>query len=39
MTLKKQIEEESMKVGWSRDDVPDRLMWIVGITQIATKLM
>ena len=37
-TWKKQVEEESMKVGLSREDVHCRSKWIVGIHQIANEL-
>ena len=34
MTWKKQVEEESMKDGLSREDTLCRSHWIVGINQI-----
>ena len=37
-TCKKQVEEESMKIGLSREDVLFLLMWFVGINHIAVRL-
>ena len=35
-TWKKQVEEEIIKVGLSRDNALCRSMWVVGVTLIAT---
>ena len=37
-TLKKQVEEGSMKVGLSSEDEHYRSRWIVGINLIVTRL-
>ena len=36
-TWKKQVEEESMTVGLSREDVHGRSKWIVGVNQIYAR--
>ena len=36
-TWKKQVEEESVKVGLRREDAFCRSMWCVGINQIAVR--
>ena len=38
MELKKQIEEESVKVGLYMGDAVCRSKWIVGVDHIATRL-
>ena len=38
MTWKKQVEEESMKVGLSREDVLCRSNWIVSVNLFASSL-
>ena len=35
---KKQVEEENMNIGLSREDTFGRSKWIVGVNPIATKL-
>ena len=35
-TRKKQVDEENMKVGVSREDAPCRSKWSVGVNLIAT---
>ena len=37
-TWKKQVEEESMKVGLRREDAPCRSMWSICVNQIAAGL-
>ena len=37
-TWRKQVEEESVKVGLRREDTLCRSRWSVGINQIATRL-
>ena len=37
-TWKKQVEEDSLRVGLCRDDALSRSKWFVGINQIATRL-
>ena len=37
-TWKKQVEEERVEVGMSREQAPCRLKWIVGDNLIATKM-
>ena len=36
-TWKKQVEEESVKVGLSREDAPCRSKWIIGVNLISTR--
>ena len=38
-TCKKQVEEESVKVGLRREDALCRSKWSVGVNQIAAGLM
>ena len=37
-TWKKQVEEESVKVGLRKEDAPCRSKWNVGLYQIAAEL-
>ena len=37
-TWKKQVEEESVKIGLRREDAICRSKWSVGINQIAARL-
>ena len=37
-TLERQVEDESMKVGFRREDALCRSKWSVGVNKIATKL-
>ena len=37
-TWKKQVEEESVKIGLRREDALCRSMWSVGVNQIAAGL-
>ena len=36
-TWKKQVEEESVKVGLSKEDAPCRSKWIIGVNLIANR--
>ena len=38
MTWKRQVEEESMKIGLRREDTLCRSKWSVGVNQIAAGL-